>query len=237
METAITGIGWVTAQGAGFGGQGRGFAPDNAPLPLLTRKEVFDQPNQRFGRQSNYSKVGLSAIAFALRDAAMEQWTEKRPVGVIAATRLGCLTTDVDYYETVLPRGGGLASPNLFAYTLANCFLGEAAIQFGLTGSAYVINDSIGDGLCSVSMALESLALGECVTMLAGICDLPAPPLPGLPAGPTGAVFLVLDTTREGNASPYGGLDLAADGTIRHNGTEVASFIGLVTACLLCRGT
>ena len=63
----------------------------------------------------------------------------------------------------MIPEGGALASPNLFAYTLSNCFTGEAAIRFGLTGPSYVVGEPGPQGFTSLSLALESLADGEAV--------------------------------------------------------------------------
>lgn len=228
----ITGIGWVTAAGPGCGSQGAPYAPTSGPLPPLARKEVFAEPNQRFGRQSDYSKVGLAAIAFALRDAGLEQWSAKRPIGAIAASRLGCLTTDVAYFDSVIPDGGALASPNLFAYTLSTCFLGEAAIQFGLTGSMLVVNEQMPSGLTPLRMALESLAWGECAAMLAGTCDLPSPhaAVPDT-AATSGAVFIVLEHGPRPGAG-YGLLTLDDDGTVRHDGARAESIADIVTASL-----
>jgi len=233
MTAVITGIGWLTAAGPGCGSQGDPYALTPGPLPAVTGKQVFAEPNQRFGRQSEYSKVGLAAIAFALRDAGLESRTGKRPVGMIAASRLGCLATDMAYFDTAIPDSGALASPNLFAYTLSTCFLGEAAIQFGLTGSALVINETTPGGLTCLRMALESLAWEECETILAGICDLPPPPSVAPAVAPVaGAVFMVLESGRQRPETGYGTLELAADGTIRHGGARAESFAGVVEACL-----
>ncbi len=146
----------------------------SGPIPPVAREDVFPEPNLRFGRLPQYSRVGLAAVAFALRDAGMEHWETKRSAGIVASTRAGCLATDIEYYNTVLPEGGGLPSPNLFSSTLPTCFLGEAAIQFGLTGPTLIVNDPAEDALGGVRMALESLSWGECGTMLAGHIDLPA---------------------------------------------------------------
>jgi len=187
---------------------------------------------------SDYAKLGLAAIAFALRDAGLETWSTKRPVGVVASTRLGCLATDLEYHRTVLLQGGGLASPNLFAYTLANCFLGDAAIQFGLTGSSVAINDTQEDGLGALRMALEELALGEADTMLAGICDLPVPTAfaDSVTLKP-GAIFLVLAVAPPAAPSGYGTVSLADDGRLRLNGSPTGSLIELVQAALAGRLT
>jgi 3-oxoacyl-[acyl-carrier-protein] synthase II len=230
MEAFITGIGWVTGAGHGYGGQGGSCHFSDLPLPALARKDVFAEPNQRFGRMSAYAKLGLAAVAFALRDAGLEAWSDKRAIGVVAATRLGCLATDLDYQQSVLLEGGGLASPNLFAYTLANCFLGDAAIQFGLTGCSLAINETR-DGVDALSIALEDLAMGEADTMLAGICDLPAPgPFAGVTALHPGALFLVLSTTPGAAAKNYGSVALSDDGRPHYQGLAVGSLIELAQA-------
>lgn len=234
MDTDISGIGWVTSAGHGWGNGGQDFAMNAGPIPSLTRKDVFPEPNQRFGRQSAYSRLGVAAIAFALRDAGLESWSEKRAIGIVASSKLGCLATDLDYFHTVLPEGGGLPSPNLFAYTLANCFTGEAAIQFGLTGTTMVINETGNSGLAPLVMALESIAFGEHEVMLAGICDLAAPPeLAEFVTPFTGALFMVL-SGKTNDASPgYGTLTLTKNGSILHNGLETASIFELAKTCLV----
>lgn len=233
MDAYIAGIGWVTGNGAGWGSQGGECLFSELPLPSLSRKEVFAEPNQRFGRQSDYSKLGLAAIAFALRDAGLEKWSEKRPIGVVAATRLGCLVTDLEYQRGLLPGGGRLASPNLFAYTLANCFLGEAAIQFGLTGSSYAINAQDSGDLAALSLALESLAFGDAETMLAGVCDLGAPEGfgAGVPLQP-GALFLVLTLAKPDRVRGYGSITLTENRTLLKVGGALAGLEELVGSLL-----
>jgi 3-oxoacyl-[acyl-carrier-protein] synthase II len=203
------------------------------PIPPVTREDVFPEPNLRFGRLPQYSRVGLAAVAFALRDAGMEHWETKRSAGIVASTRAGCLATDIDYYDTVLPDGGGLPSPNLFSCTLPTCFLGEAAIQFGLTGPTLIVNDPAEDALGGVRMALESLSWGECGSMLAGHIDLPAEPaIPGIRLPCAGGLFMVLENAGESTAGGYGTLDLSDGGAVRHEGIEIADLNELVRACL-----
>ena len=115
-------------------------------------------------------------------------------MGIVVATVYGCLQTDLDYLETVLPEDGAFASPALFSYTLSNCFLGEAAARFGLTGSGYVVSRHNGAGLSSVEAVLEDMACGGLETALAGICDLGCPPdfPPDADVIP-GAAFMVIE--------------------------------------------
>jgi 3-oxoacyl-[acyl-carrier-protein] synthase II len=203
------------------------------PIPPVTREDVFPEPNLRFGRLPLYSRVGLAAVAFALRDAGMEHWETKRSAGIVASTRAGCLATDIEYYNTVLPEGGGVPSPNLFSSTLPTCFLGEAAIQFGLTGPTLVVNDPAGDALSGVRMALETLSWGECGTMLGGHIDLPPEPaFPGIRPPYAGGLFMVLENAPDSAAGGYGALDLSEGGAVRHEGVEIADLNELVRACL-----
>lgn len=228
----VTGIGWVTSEGGGQGRQIPTFSMADGPLPILSREVVRMDRHQRYWRQPEYSRVGVAAIAFALRDAGCDEWTSKRPVGVVASSRLACLATDFEYYDTVLPASGGAPSPSLFAYTLPNCFIGEAATYFGLTGPTLVANDGGGDSLCGWRLALESLMWGECTTMLAGHLDVPVgSALPGLPPATPGAVFMVLERGRPRSVSDYGTLDLTG-GVVRHNGHAVGDVVTLVGRCL-----
>jgi len=128
MKVTITGVGWLNSTGTGQGRQAV-FRPGSSDGQLkLSSKGIFDKPVPRYGRMDEYSRLGLMAVALALKDAELDQWTEMRNIAVIASTVYGCLQTDAEYYDTVRPQGGRLASPNLFAYTLSNTFLGEATI-------------------------------------------------------------------------------------------------------------
>lgn len=228
MNASLLGLGWVSSGGCGPAGSASGFALSAGELPELSRADVFADPYRRFGRLDRFSRLGLAAVAFALRDAGLEEWQEKRPLGVIAGTRFGCLATDIDYFDTVLPEEGRLASPNLFAYTLPNCFLGEAALRFGLTGTSFIVSGGQGSVLAPLRLALQSLAWGEEETVVAGICDLPAPPgFAGLQQAPAGAIFAVLTRTA---AVGYGELSLTAPQGLTLAGRPVADWSALVAA-------
>ena len=147
MKTEIAGIGWVNTTGAGYGRQTVFSAGYGEGLPKLSGKDVFHKQLPRYGRMDRYSRLGITAIALALKDAGLDEWVEKREIGIIASTVHGCLNADGDYFDTVIPEGGRLASPNLFAYTLPNTFLGEAAIHFGLTGASFIINEPYLSGI------------------------------------------------------------------------------------------
>ena len=233
MRAVLSGIGWVTAAGIGRGRHGDAFGVMNGPLPKLTRKTALDHPYDRFGRMDEYSKLGLTAIAFALQDADLAERRQGRSIGLIASTLHGCLKTDLDYYDTVKTQGGLLASPHLFAYTLPNSFLGEAAIVFGLSGTSYVIMESSPWGLTALRLALLSLAGQEHEMMLAGVCDTGGrPPFTTKEACLPGAVFLLLERESRSRIRPYGSVVLDEEGAVFFNGAEKGNIIELVQGCL-----
>lgn len=179
-----------------------------------------------------YSKLGLGAIAFALRDAGLEGWTEKRNIGIIASTTYGCLSTDMNYLDTVMAGHGTDASPAVFSYTLSNIFLGEAAILFGLTGANFIIQEERPLGLRAMELALSSITRGEADKMLCGVCNHHRPRgFEEIGKVAAGAVFFVLEATPAKGAS-YGRVDLNERGCVERNGEAVDDFSELARRCL-----
>ena len=233
MGAEITGIGWVTAAGMGRGREHRNFAMPRGQLPEINPADMFKKPYPNFRRMDEYSRLGLTATALALIDAGLSEWTRERDIGIIASTYYGCLGTDVDYYNTVIPDRGAQASPALFSYTLANGFLGEAAIRFGLTGINYVITEQRPTGLAGLQTALEHIARGDVEKILGGDCDVGCPPIFGEPAKvPSGAVFFMLETSPTSKRSSYGKLQLNGAGDLLLDGGEIKDLTDIVQKCI-----
>lgn len=234
MNAFITGIGWVTPTNMGCGKAHDRFEMTPGRLPEIERKDVFDEPYPHFGRLDRYSRLGLSAIAFTLKDAQMNTWTHKRPIGIIASTVHGCLETDIDYYDTVVPADGRLASPNLFAYTLPNSYIGEAAIRFGLTGAGYIIGVSTLVDLWCLRLALVGISGGQFDKVLGGMCDLGQRP-PYSDSGPaaSGALFFLIEKKAERKCLIYGELGLSPNGKLMFDGTEVKGLPSLAQDCIV----
>lgn len=201
VKLQMRGIGWVTPSGIGRGRPGEVFRLGSGELPVLHSRLFLEKPHLRFGRFGLYDRAGFGAICLALRSAGLERWEQKRPIGLVVGTRRGCLETDVAYFKTVALDGAAMASPNLFAYTLPNCMLGEASIQFGLTGPSFVIDGLDEDHLHGIRTALDVMHWGLCETMVAGWCDVNAEIVDGRAERPCGAVFVVM--TRGPDTSPW----------------------------------
>ncbi|MEW6187799.1 MAG: beta-ketoacyl synthase N-terminal-like domain-containing protein [Thermodesulfobacteriota bacterium] len=232
MKQVITGMGWVNSAGLGRGRRVV-YRPGIPGAPVtFSSKQVFPNPMPRFGRMDRYSRLGLAGIALALQDAGLASWKELRNIAVITSTVYGCLETDADYYDTVIPEGGKLASPNLFAYTLSNTFLGEAALQFGLSGPSYVLHEEILSGLTGLHMAMEILAAGLFPAVLVGMCDTgPLPSLGLKDRSLTGALFFVLQKEGEPEGEVYGSLTKEISGPICYEGNETEDLPRLAEQC------
>ena len=236
MNAFITGIGWVTPTNMGCGTALDRFEMTAGKLPEITRQAVFDEPYPHFGRLDRYSRMGLSAIAFALKDAGLDCWRRKRPIAIIASTVHGCLDTDVDYYDTVMPQEGRLASPNLFAYTLPNSYIGEAAIRFGLTGSTFVISESSQSELWCLRMALIGISGGQFKIVLGGRCDLgPRSPFSEFDQTVGGALYFVIEKNADRRSALYGELGMNRDGEVIFNGAEIRNLSTLAQHCIAAR--
>lgn len=233
MIAAITGIGWVSTESMGSGRRHQVLKSKDGKLPKLTSRMVFGEVSPRFGRLDEYSKLGLAAITFALKDAGRDQWDEKRPAGIIVSSIYGCLATDMEYFDGVIANGGNLASPNLFACTLPNTFLGEAAIRFGLTGPGFAVNGAEPGGTEGLGLALCAMFLDENPMMIVGTSDPGCPPsFPCRVEMTTGALFFVLEKQPIDGSLSYGGLDMTRDGEVLFNGVRIQSLASLFQGCL-----
>lgn len=213
----IIGGGWVTASGAGQINNGDGFSMPEGPLVPLRREMCSSDPDPRWGRLDRYSKAGLIGASLALKDAGLDSGTEPTETAIIVSTFNGSIEVDYKYYETVLPQAGLLASPNLFAYTLPNCMLGEIAIRYGLTGPAMVVSQPTADMLKGVLFGAQCLYSGLSKQVVAGYCNVEY----GLDQINTGfrpgAVFLVMQKAMEKSSLAYDGTNLLYQDTVIKN--------------------
>jgi 3-oxoacyl-[acyl-carrier-protein] synthase II len=231
MKGWINGIGWVTPAGFGCGRDSSQQPLYPGSLEIPKRKQIFAKADMRFGRLDEFSRIGLAAIAFCLRDAGAEGWDEKRSIGIVAASRYGCLQTDLAYLDTLLPEGGKLASPNLFTYTLANSFLGEAALRFGLIGNTLVFNHADATALSPLCYALEELTWSDQQAVVVGICDLPAVEEFSKQDETPGSLFILLGKEPPTDRSAYGTLELRG-GQLLFSDELTSDLPTLIAACL-----
>jgi 3-oxoacyl-(acyl-carrier-protein) synthase len=226
----ILGGGWVTAAGFGKLSERQNFKLTEGRPQIPKAKEIFSEPLSRYGRFDHYTKLGCAAIALALKDAAIDEATEKRPIGVIVSTVYECFESDLAFYNTSLEEDGFFSSPNLFSYTLPGIVIGESAIHFKLTGPTFTVGDSLKQkGLNALVTGLDLLNSGACDTVVAGWLDGPNDLLTNFEKEDTqrrGSIFFVLSTL--GNKNSYEKIYLDNGRPYFASGLEIKSVLDLI---------
>ncbi len=189
-------------------------------LPELRRELLTTKSDQRWGRLDNYSKAGLIGASIALKDAGIDSTGFPEITGLVVSTVTGSAQVAHKYFNTVVPEDGLFSSPNLFAYTLPNCMLGEVSIRYGFTGPALVLSQQSPDMMNGIVGAVKFLNYGLCERVVAGYCNIEVDMI-DTECKP-GVVFLVMQKTRETSPLVYNGTELL------YNGSEISGIVDLM---------
>ncbi len=203
MKIGIIGGSWITP-----GGRGTFF---DGAVPVLKKGKIqfppyeglFKVPLRRYGRFDDYTKLGISAAAMALKEAGLDSGEKKLDVGFIFSSKYECFENDISFYQTTLEEGGSLSSPNLFSYTLPGIVAGECSVHFKLTGPTFCIGESEaeGPGVSALKGAVNAIKCGLVDTVLAGWLDTP-PKGVSNPPDPEGAIFVLLTSRSSPRSKP-----------------------------------
>ena len=227
MNIAVMGGAWITASGIGCMSDSKDFSMPEGTLPELRRELLTTSPDQRWGRLDNYSKAGLIAASLALKDAGVDTVDIHKTTAIVVSTVTGSADVDNKYFHTVVPQLGLLASPNLFAYTLPNCMLGEVSIRYGFTGPAMVLSQTTSDMMNGIVGGIKLLHYGLCERVVAGYCNIEA----GMDSVDTecnpGAVFLVMQKTKKNSLLVFNNSELL------YNGSEISNLVDLMRGLIL----
>jgi 3-oxoacyl-(acyl-carrier-protein) synthase len=180
----------ILGKGVISGSSSQNLKPDDfLKEPLIPNySDLFTEPLQRYGRFDNYTKIGCSAVALALKDAGLYSTDKKRSFGLIISSVYESYKTDIEYYKTTIENSGTFTSPNLFSYTLPGIVLGECAAYFKLTGPTFCVGENGEFGESALKAACLMLDSGETETVIAGWLDYPPDNIKAY----RGAVFVVL---------------------------------------------
>ena len=221
LNVAVAGGAWITASGIGCINGGEEFSMPEGVLPKLRRELLSLKPEERWGRLDYYSKAGLVAASLALKDARLDSRISAS-TAVIASTVSGSVDVDHAYFRSVVPQDGLLASPNLFAYTLPNCMLGEISIRYGLTGPTMVVSQSTPDMMSGILGGSKFISYGLCEAVIAGYCNTDAYINYVDTSCKPGAVFLILQKAEENSPLTFNGSELM------YNGRTLSGLIDLM---------
>lgn len=214
INLEIVGAGWLTVGNAGCLGKGDSFSMPVGALVDINRNLYSDNTDKRWGRLDNYSKAGIIAAALALQDTGRKQGDLPINMDMVISSVTGTLDTDRKYFESVIPQDGMFASPNLFAYTLPSCVLGEISIRFSLIGFELVLSQSGPDMLEGIKAGANCLMLGMSEQMLAGYCNVDDGLTRSGEQCKAGSVFLVMKKTANRDGISYNGSNLVYNGEI-----------------------
>lgn len=139
-------------------------------------RAVLHTVPERWGRMDRLSRAALLEVGRLLRQEGLLDEKNKvpagRPIGLIVGTKKGCLSTDIEYCET-LALGPQLASPALFGYTLPNIPLAEAAVHYKLTGPVFsLFAEQPFEEATNTAREWLADSSTPCSTIIAGALDL-----------------------------------------------------------------
>jgi hypothetical protein len=134
-----------------------------APAVLPGWHEVCARPFERFPRLDPLSK-----LVCILSEWALEAQPVSPDLGLILASRFGCVEADLAYYRTAA-KTPELASPQLFPYTLPSAGLAEVAIRHQLHGPSLVLlqDNGLEAALCQAQRWLENDEAPQCLLLQA----------------------------------------------------------------------
>ena len=170
MILTVRGIGWVSKTGFGSvrAGENHSFASGEG-IHSLAKRGIFSHPFKNFGRLDGISRLTVSAVALALRDAGIGYSpTGKQNMGIIATSSDGSLTSDTAYFRDFVENGRTTSRANLFIYTLPSSAPSEAAIHFGMTGPLLYAGGENDSFVELLDMAAEMVVAREAEFMLVG---------------------------------------------------------------------
>lgn len=169
MGCVVTGFGLISPRLDTAKGQ----SAWEIPVDLIPAEE-----RSRIGRLDRLCRLFLSASYAAVADAKLKlTGAAGDRLGLSFGTGLGCLLTDVEFYEKVVEQGPRAASPRLFAYTVSSAAAGEVSISLGITGPNVTQHAGIAAGLAAVGYGFDWIATGRADVVLAGGGDASGPAL------------------------------------------------------------
>lgn len=116
---------------------------ETTALPDGTFKEVarhiYDQLGisyPKFFKMDAPSKLAFLTSELLIKESTHSQELAGADVGLLFATKSGCMQSDIKHYESYVDDDNFFPSPAVFVYTLPNIMLGEVCIRHKIQGEA-----------------------------------------------------------------------------------------------------
>ena len=187
-RVAVTGVGMVTAVGAGrertweallagengirpvtlcdasdLGSRIAGEALGFDPLDYLDRKDAR--------RMDRFVHLAIASAQEAIGHAGLEIAPIAEDVGVMVGSGMGGLTWLEDQFRVMFEKGPGRVSPFLVPAFIPDMAAGQISIRFGARGPNYNTVSACASGADAIGTALEVIRRGDALAMIAGGSD------------------------------------------------------------------
>ena len=110
-------------------------------------------PASKLRRAGRYSKLTVSAAAFALKDSETE-FTDPYRTGAVIASGYGAVEYNIQFSDQVQGGEPQLCSPSVFSQSVANSCLGQLCMINGIKGESTMLRG--GDPLEYASLLIET---------------------------------------------------------------------------------
>src|SRR6202040_2113302 len=131
----------------------RDFVPKDFIAPMKLR------------RMNALSRLGVAAAKLAMMDRGNPL---PEGAGVGMGTAFGPMQTSVEYMQEYVEKGAALASPQLFAESVANAPGSHVAIELGLRGFNVTVTQRESSALAALMFAASQLSKGAAPAALVG---------------------------------------------------------------------
>ncbi|MEZ5287159.1 MAG: beta-ketoacyl synthase N-terminal-like domain-containing protein [Vicinamibacterales bacterium] len=128
-------------------------------------------------RMSVPSRFAVAAARLARRDALLPADPEGERTAVVMSTAFGPVESSEQILDTVMTDGPQVASPFVFAESVANAAAGQVAIDTGSRGPNITVIQREAGSLTAVRRGVALVASGAADRVLAGVVDHASPVL------------------------------------------------------------
>lgn len=142
-----------------------GLRAKSAALVRDFNAKEFIAP-MKMRRMNSLSRFAAAAAKLAMRDAGIEKMNPAS--GVALGTSFGPVQTSVDYMQEYVEKGAALASPQLFAESVANAPASHIAIENDLRGFNVTVTQRESSMLAAAMFGASQIAKGAAPSALIG---------------------------------------------------------------------
>lgn len=98
--------------------------------------QLLEMSYPKYFKMDTICKLALAAAEVLIKDSVSLEDMAGSDVGILLATRSGCLESDQKHMDSIANPNQFFPSPAVFVYTLPNIMLGEICIKFNIKGES-----------------------------------------------------------------------------------------------------